>query len=88
MPYHHHHYRNPQPNYYDYHDYVKCKSAVTNLLTHLDEISPLVTSHPQLDTVCFDCSTGFAFDSRFFLKKENLALLPSTTVSPASFPSA
>jgi hypothetical protein len=62
MPYHHHLHHNPQPNYYDYHDYyLKSKSTVTNLLTYLNEISPLVTSQPPVDTICIDLSSAFGF---------------------------
>jgi len=41
--------------------YRKSNSTITNLLTYLDEISPLVASQLPLDTMYFDLSSAFGF---------------------------
>jgi hypothetical protein len=41
------------------HGFTKSKSTITNLVSYLETISPLVTSQGQADAICFDLSSAF-----------------------------
>jgi hypothetical protein len=41
------------------HSFTKSKSTVTNLVSYLESISPLVTSQGQTDAIYFDLSSAF-----------------------------
>jgi hypothetical protein len=41
------------------HGFTKYKSTITNLVTYLDFITPLVSSRGQVDAIYFDLSSAF-----------------------------
>jgi hypothetical protein len=55
-----------QPSYYfksklhpSQHGFIKSKSTVTNLITYLNKVTPVVCSQGQMEAVCFDLNQAF-----------------------------
>jgi hypothetical protein len=58
------------------HGFIKSKSIITNLVTFLDFVSPLVCSQGQVDSIYFDFSNAFDIlpNALIFHKLKNYVL--------------
>jgi hypothetical protein len=61
------------------HELIKSKSTSTNLVAHLDFVTCLVHSHPQVEAIYFDISNAFDPVSRPLLLRKHDGFRLSTT---------